>query len=406
MGFTTKILLNTTRVKNDGTYPLILRVTVYRKILKMSLGYCVSPKDWNDKTQQVRTSSKMTSNVTRLNHILKNKQAIVFDKVSALDMSGELQSMSTKDLKDLLSNTQTDKMTVYRFIDELIEEKNKLGKKGTALTYRDVKRKLKSIFGDELRTFEQLDFKALKKIELVHFTNGGGKGGLGVNLRTLRAIYNRAIKEHLVSADLYPFKDYKIKSGDTERKALSESDFNTFKSLKLESPLLEGQDYFMVSFYLRGINFIDMAYLTGANIEGDFKRLRYKRNKTGKYFNIKISEPLKQILKKYLPNPDDNDTFIFSIINNQMSLDRQHSTIKNKRKRINTKLKKIAQTLDIAPFTIYAARHTYATMGKRKGVPTAVIQESLGHQTEQITQTYLNSFDNSVVDDYDELIML
>jgi len=57
------------------------------------------------------------------------------------------------------------------------------------------------------------------------------------------------------------------------------------------------------------------------------------------------------------------------------------------------------------PFTIYAARHTYATMGKRRGVPTAVIQEGLGHATESMTQTYLDSFENKVVDDYDELIM-
>ena len=59
----------------------------------------------------------------------------------------------------------------------------------------------------------------------------------------------------------------------------------------------------------------------------------------------------------------------------------------------------------IQPFTIYTARHTYATMGKMKGVPTAVIQESLGHKTESTTQTYLDSFENKVVDDFDELIM-
>jgi len=38
-------------------------------------------------------------------------------------------------------------------------------------------------------------------------------------------------------------------------------------------------------------------------------------------------------------------------------------------------------------------------------VLTTVIQENLGHQTEAITQTYFNSFENSVVDQYDELIM-
>ena len=57
------------------------------------------------------------------------------------------------------------------------------------------------------------------------------------------------------------------------------------------------------------------------------------------------------------------------------------------------------------PFTIYAASHTYATMGKRRGVPTAVIQEGLGHPTESMSQTYLDSFEDKVVDDYDELIM-
>jgi integrase/recombinase XerD len=44
-------------------------------------------------------------------------------------------------------------------------------------------------------------------------------------------------------------------------------------------------------------------------------------------------------------------------------------------------------------------------MGKRKGVPTAVIQESLGHKTESITQTYLDSFGNNVIDDFDYIIM-
>lgn len=408
MGFTTKILLNKTRVKNDGTYPLVLRITYYRKIVKLPLDYCIKEKDWNEKTQQIRTSSKVTSNVTRLNNILKNKQATIFDKISILDMSGELSNMTTRDLKELLSNSNTDeKITVYSFIDKLTDEKKELGKKGTALTYQDVKRKLQSIFGSELRWFEQIDYKALKKIELIHISNGGKLGGLGVSLRTLRSIYNRAIKEGLVSADHYPFKDYKIKSSETERKALSESDFNSFKNLDLKPPLLEGYEYFMVSFYLRGMNFIDMAYLTVANIEGDFERIRYKRNKTGKYFSIKISEPLKHILRKYLQGSYAKDTYIFSVINNEMSPDRKHSAIKNKRKRINKKLKRIAEEeLGISPFTIYAARHTYATMGKRKGVPTAVIQESLGHQTEQITQKYLNSFDNSVIDDYDDLIML
>ena len=84
-----------------------------------------------------------------------------------------------------------------------------------------------------------------------------------------------------------------------------------------------------------------------------------------------------------------------------MNPERQCETIAHKRKRLNQKLKKIADLLEIKRFTIYAARHTCATMGKRKGVPTAIIQESLGHSTETITQKYLDSFENDIVDKYD-----
>ena len=71
---------------------------------------------------------------------------------------------------------------------------------------------------------------------------------------------------------------------------------------------------------------------------------------------------------------------------------------------MNKRLKEIAELCGIDSLTIYTARHTYATMGKRRGVPTAVIQESLGHKTEATTQTYLDSFENEVVDEYDEMI--
>lgn len=157
---------------------------------------------------------------------------------------------------------------------------------------------------------------------------------------------------------------------------------------------------------MRGMNFIDMAYLRVGNIQGDFERIRYQRNKTRKFFSIKISEPLKEILKTYIADPNQKTDFIFPILKKGMSPEREYLTIKNKRKRINEKLHKIADLLEIERFTIYSARHTYATMGKRKGVPTAVIQESLGHETEAITQKYLDSFENDTIDKYDELIMM
>ena len=405
MGFTTKLLLNTTRIKNDGTYPVIIRVTYYRKSLKIPLGHCISEKDWDEKKQQVKSSSKVSSSIVRLNNILKSEVAEVYDKVAELDMSDMLRNLSPKELKQELFPAEEADSNIYTYIDMLIDEKLRTRKKSSALAYRGVKRKLFDLYGNRLSRFDQLDYSVLKKLETKHIEDGGSFGGLGVYMRTLRAICNRAIKDKVVSADLYPFKDYKIKKADTQRRSLSEADYEKLKNFKSKSaPLQFAHDLFMASFYMRGMNFIDIAYLKRSNIEGDFDRIKYQRNKTGKFFSLKISEPLKEILVKYMGISKGED-FIFPILDKEVPESGYYERITNSRKRVNKSLLKITQELDIERFTIYAARHTYATRGKRVGVPTAIIQESLGHQTEAITQAYLNSFDNSVIDDYDELIM-
>lgn len=150
---------------------------------------------------------------------------------------------------------------------------------------------------------------------------------------------------------------------------------------------------------------MDMAYLTPGNIQGDFERITYVRQKTGEPFNVKINPNLKAIMLEFLGQGYSSNDYIFPILKETRGSTNESMVIRNKRQRLNKRLKEIAELLDIEPFTIYTARHIYATTAKRKGVPTAVIQEGLGHSTESMTQTYLDSFENSVVDDYDDLIM-
>jgi len=169
-------------------------------------------------------------------------------------------------------------------------------------------------------------------------------------------------------------------------------EFKQFKSVELkpDSVLHEARKLFMASFYMRGMNWMDMSLLRFSNIQGDFDRITYVRSKTHKQFSIKITDRLREIICSYEEPNSSKDDFIFPILNRQIPESKYYETIKNKRKRLNNRLKDIAELCEMDRFTIYAARHTYATMGKRKGVPTAVIQESLGNKTEAITQTYLD----------------
>ena len=70
------------------------------------------------------------------------------------------------------------------------------------------KRKLNTLFGAKLYSFEQINFEALKKIETIHIADGGNFGGLGVYMRTLRAI-----KDQIVSPTYTHLKNRPLKKG-------------------------------------------------------------------------------------------------------------------------------------------------------------------------------------------------
>lgn len=67
---------------------------------------------------------------------------------------------------------------------------------------------------------------------------------------------------------------------------------------------------------------------------------------------------------------------------------------------VNANLKRIAEMAGLkVNLTTYVARHTFATVLKRSGVNIAIISESLGHSDLETTQIYLDSFENSQIDE-------
>ena len=47
----------------------------------------------------------------------------------------------------------------------------------------------------------------------------------------------------------------------------------------------------------------------------------------------------------------------------------------------------------------------FATVLKRKGLATSIIQEMMGHDSERTTQVYLDGFDNQVLYDASKLLV-
>ncbi len=408
MAVTTKVMLNKIHRKNDGTFPLVIRVINNRKMIYIPLGYTLSEKEFDAKGQRVKSAGRFGENVNRMNNIIAGKVKEVYEVFTDLEEEGTIKRLPIREIKKRILGirSEADPITVIDFIDELIGDMKTAKRYGNAAIYKNLKNKLVKFTRNKPLYFEDINYRFLKKLETDHYAGRGDVGGLSVYMRTLRAIYNKAILAGVISKDYYPFENYKIRNHKPVRKALSEDDFTIFKDY---SPVKGSYEYlakqlFMASFYLRGMNWMDLAYLKVSDIQGDFDRITYVRKKTGEPFNIKIVPALKEIMLEFLGEKYEPESYVFPIINAGRSKN-EILIIRNKRQKINKYLNTIAESLGIKHFSFYAARHTYATMGKRRGVPTAVIQESLGHKTEAITQTYLDSFENKVVDEYDELIM-
>lgn len=63
--------------------------------------------------------------------------------------------------------------------------------------------------GKDLK-FEQITVSFLNKLTTSHFEKVNTHNGLAVYMRTIRAIYNKAIQVEIIDSNYYPIKDYTI----------------------------------------------------------------------------------------------------------------------------------------------------------------------------------------------------
>ena len=157
-----------------------------------------------------------------------------------------------------------------------------------------------------------------------------------------------------------------------------------------------------MSFYLMGASFIDLTFLKVSDIKSG--RIEYRRKKTGQLHSIKITDPLNNILQKYLKNKKGDD-FILNVIKSE-DVEKQYTESRDELRRYNRSLKEIGQLCKIeANLTSYVARHSFASIANNKKVPLTVISQALGHDNPKTTEVYLSAFNDDTMDEYNEMII-
>lgn len=398
------ISLDERRAKKDGTYPIILRLTHFGKTTSIATGLSIPKEAWDDKKREVKKMYKGVSSVAYLNNTLAKKKAEAMDLITKLDYEGELPTFSVTHLKERIVNQHSGE-TLFNFSEKLIQDLEESRRYGTALSYKDCIRCIKHFTDGVDVTFSQISYRWLTQFEKYYLGKGNSYNALGVYMRTLRAIINKAIKSGIASKSYYPFEQYRIKTEKTKKRAIS---MDTMKRIMEEkfSPdddLFHTRNYFLASFMMYGMNFADMAQLKMSNIHSG--RIQYKRQKTGKVYDIKITDKLDAILKYYTEGKEKED-FIFPIIKRETPSE-QYKDMMWSRKCYNKSLKLLAEKCAIEEtLTSYVSRHSFATEALLKNVPVSAISAMLGHSSLTTTEIYLKGLPTDVLDDYNDQIML
>lgn len=402
MSITAKLFLDKRHTKKDGTQPIKLRLTIDRKSVEWSTGYAVTPKYWNDRNQSVKPSCPSIGNTVRFNNFIHKEKAKALETIISLNESGELKTLSLKDIKSRILNKRDDSY-LLDFCNEVMEEMVTAGKVGNARVYKTMRNSVQTFLKNKDIPLRQITYKWLKKYEAWYLGRGNSVNGLSVNLRTLRALYNRAIKQGLIGKDNYPFENYSIKHEKTKKRAITNENIVKLKAFEpTTSRHIRAKDYFFMSFYLMGASFIDLAFLKVSNIQDG--RIEYRRRKTGQLHNIKITPPLQVILDKYLDGKKGDD-FILDVITTD-DIKKQYVQARDELRRYNRSLKEIAGLCGIeSNLTSYVARHSFASIANNKNVPLTVISQALGHNNPKTTEIYLSAFNDDTMDRYNEMII-
>jgi len=357
--------------------------------------YKVLPEEWDGKRDNVA----IPKDSERKAYLTSVRERIKWDLERLVKIRRRLEdggmSFTSADICDGFRN-YADRLSIVNYMGRAIIRLEDTGKKTTCGNYRSAlncfKRFLSAkgeddIMLDHITSDIIIDFQAYLK------SCGITRNTISFYMRILRAVYNTAVDDGLVE-QRNPFRRVYTGVDKTVKRAIGLKDISRIGKLDLSDyPKLDyARDMFMLSFYFRGMSFVDMSYLKKSDLAGS--QLVYCRRKTGQRLVIKWTAEMQEIVDKYPPNASE---YLLPIIKSAGL--NEHYVYRNALSKVNRNLKKIGEMAGL-PFklTHYVSRHSWASGAQSNKVPLSVISEALGHDSETTTQIYLASLDTSAVD--------
>jgi len=404
----TKIVIDTRRALNDGTYPVKIRITFKRRQVYYPTPYSLTVFDFaeamertvsdEDKKKFKAAKSKKKSK-SDLKEIGLELQA--YEKKAA-EIIKNLPVFTSEFFDQSFLTNRIENDTISNSFEKHIKDLKGNEQIGTAVSYGCAKKSLET-FNPKLK-FTDITPDVLRKYERWMVEKGRSFTTISMYLRHLRTLFNTAISNQLIPKEIYPFgkNRYEVPTGNNKKKAITLPEIALIYNLEIEPGTTRAmaRDYWFFMYLCNGMNMKDMCLLRYKNIKEnvlEFERAKTKRTKRNvELIRVVITEDVARIISVYGNKYKDPENYIFPVLNKGITAIRERQLVQQITHLINGYMKEIASSLGIQnKLGTYTARHSFATVLQRSGATTSFISEALGHSNEKTTQYYLAGFEDS-----------
>lgn len=357
------VFVNKNRKRDNGDMPVYICIARPPQRLYIQTGLFTKSDIVDDVFQ--RSESNHRSKTMALNNYLEQIEKIAIE--NSLLPHNELRQL----INEKVFCKRTMSTTLY---DYIIEYSKQCTAERTKDLYMRTAQKVEQY--DKTATLN-ISHKWLDGLYDCMKRAGLKDNSISIHMRNIRAVFNWARREELTNN--YPFTKFKIINENTRKRNI---DAETLRFILTNDDIGENdvkyRDLFALSFYLIGINPVDLLNAKHSQIVNG--RLEYRRRKTGKLYSVKIEPEAQVLLNKYKGSQN--------LVSFAEGIDYRHFVVCCDRH-----LKHFCEDL-----TIYYARHTWATIASDLDVSMDVISAALGHSNGYgVTNIYVD-FNQKKVD--------
>lgn len=394
--------------KKDGTFNVKIRVTKDRKTAYIDTCHYVTAKKLSQEYEVKDTT------------ILKDLYITIEHYREAVSRLGEKTNyMNADDIKTFLEK-RSEKVDFLAFCQQHINLLDEADRKKTATSFRTVRYSLidfirgtnlqaSDITPNFLMAYERFLRQPRKIKRLNQFgrevtINSKGLSDAGAHnyLRDFKGLFTAAQAYYnkpslgIIPLPFNPFKEYKLAElPETRKRNLTIEQVQAIENYRSTGGgrVELARDLFMLSFYMCGMNAVDL-YTCGFVINQG--RLEYERSKTkGKrkdraFISIQVPEQAMMLIGKY-----------------KNRLGAAYSEIGNLNKAINKGLKIIGEAIGLKGLSFYYARHSFGNLARnkcRKAKDDVALALNHVDQGRKTTDIYLEK-DWTIVDEVQSAVL-